>query len=198
MIEYLAGTLASKEPTRAVIETQGIGYEVFISLQTFDTLPDTGAPVKLFTYLYVREDAMLLYGFASQAERSAFRLLLGVSGVGAKVAMAVLSGASVDELEGHITSGRVGALQSIPGIGKKTAERIVVELRDKLGKAILHGETVISAPGDVRTEAVLALVALGYSTQNAENGVRKAISRGEFEKNDVGALIKSALRALSG
>lgn len=197
MIEFLAGTLEFKEPTRAVINVQGVGYEVFISVQTFDTLPELRADVMLFTHLHVREDAMLLYGFAETSERSAFRLLMSVSGVGAKVALAVLSGASVAQLAEYVGSGNISALTSIPGIGKKTAERIIVELRDKLGKEISAVGEGSAGKGDARSEALLALLALGYPQKNAENALNKAFSDDETDKNDVSGLIKLALRLLT-
>jgi len=197
VIEFLSGTLAAKEPVRAVIDVQGIGYEVFISLHTYEMLPEAGAPVQLFTHLHVREDAMLLYGFAGREERFAFRMLMSVSGIGVKVALAVLSGASVADLAQYIGSSNIGALTSIPGIGKKTAERMIVELRDKLGKEFSGLEHASSGKADVQSEALLALVSLGYTQQAAQNVIKKALTNSPEQISDVGALIKSALRLLA-
>jgi holliday junction DNA helicase RuvA len=197
MIEFLSGNLVVKEPVRAVINVQGIGYEVFISLHTFDSLGDIGIEATLFTHLHVREDAMLLYGFASAEERSAFRMLIAVSGIGAKVAMAILSGLTVKDLGESIAHGNVATLTSIPGIGKKTAERLVLELRDKFGKGISASDSGPSGLGDIRSEAMLALSSLGYSQQAAEKAIMKAISEDETTKNELSALIKLALRLLT-
>jgi Holliday junction DNA helicase RuvA len=132
MIAYLNGILEEKSPSMAIVDVAGVGYEVFIPLSTYDRLPATGEKCKLYTHHEVREDAQLLFGFATQEERSTFRLLTGVSGVGPKIALAVLSGTSIGDVQLSIAESNAKRLSSIKGIGKKMAERIVVELKDKV------------------------------------------------------------------
>jgi Holliday junction DNA helicase RuvA len=172
MIAFLDGILEEKQPTRVTLNVGGVGHEVFIPLSSFDRLPSTGARCRLLTHDHVREDARQLYGFTTAAERRAFELLIGVSGIGPRTALSALSGLSPRELAAAIVEGDVKRLSSISGIGKKTAERIVVELRDKLtaGEAL---EAVAGAPeeasaGDIRRrDALSALVALGYKQADA-------------------------------
>ena len=166
MIAYLRGVLAEKEITRVVVECHGVGYEAAIPLSTFDRLPAEGAEVKLYTHHEVREDAQLLFGFATKPERDMFRLVTTVSGVGPKLALAVLSGLTVGDLQLAVSQGDAKRLAAVKGIGKKTAARIVVELKDKINPiealANATGETS-REQGAVLRDAMLALAALGFS-----------------------------------
>lgn len=177
MITFLDGTLASALPTQAVVDVRGVGYEVFIPLSSYDRLPAPGQQVRILTHLHVREDAQILYGFMSAAERDLFRLLVNsVSGIGPKLALAVLSGMSVNNFKAAVVNGDVALLARISGVGKKTAERIVLELKDKLGVAAAwEAASAAQAPSAEESqanEAVLALIALGYKQVDAHKTVR--------------------------
>lgn len=165
MIGRLTGLLVEKRPPTVVLEVQGVGYEVDVPMSTFFHLPATGSTVTLQTHLIVREDAHLLFGFATDQERQAFRQLLKISGVGARTALSVLSGMSVAELQQAVVAHDGARLVKVPGIGKKTAERLLLELRDKLN----IGATVVVAGSDAesRSDAQNALLALGYSDKEA-------------------------------
>ncbi len=179
MIAYLQGKLVDALPTQVTMDVQGMGYEVLIPLSSFDKLPKPGAEVRILTHLVVREDAHVLYGFMSAEERELFRLLIhAVSGIGPKTALNVLSGMNPTAFRGAVANGDVRALSQISGIGKKTAERIVVELRDKFGAAgawqassAKHG---LSAEDQKINDAVLALIALDYPQVEAHDSVRAA------------------------
>ena len=166
MIGRLTGTLLEKNPPIVTMDVHGVGYEVGVPMSTFYNLPATGEKVSLFTHFVVREDGQFLYGFLTEAERAAFRQLLKITGVGARTALAVLSGLSVNELAQAVTMQEAGRLVKIPGIGKKTAERLLLELRDKLPKS-----TVISSAtptvADSGSDILNALIALGYSEREA-------------------------------
>ena len=179
MITFLHGKLVEAIPTLVVVEVQGVGYEALIPLSSFDKLPLPGQEVRLLTQLIVREDAHTLYGFMTAAERDLFRLLINsVSGIGPKTALNILSGMNVTAFRGAVAGSDVKSLSQISGVGKKTAERIVVELRDKIGAAAAmeaasakHG----LAPDDQKTtDAMLALVALGFKQNEASDAVRAA------------------------
>ncbi len=179
MITFLNGKLVEALPTQVTIDVNGIGYEVLIPLSSYDKLPAAGHEVKLLTHLVVREDAHTLYGFMSAGERDLFRLLINtVSGIGPKIALNVLSGMSVMAFRGAVANGDVKALAQISGVGRKTAERIVVELKDKIGvsgawEAASAGRGL--SPADQRVnDAVLALMALGFKQVEAHDSVRKA------------------------
>lgn len=179
MITFLRGTLVESLPTQAIVEVQGVGYEVLIPLSSYDKLPPPGKEVKLLTHLLVREDAHVLYGFMTVAERELFRLLIdNVSGIGPKTALNVLSGMSVAAFRGAVANGDVKALAQISGVGKKTAERMVVELRDKIGAAgawEASSEARGLSPQDQRiNDAVLALMALGFKQVEAHEAVKAA------------------------
>ena len=179
MITFLRGKLVEALPTQAVVEVGGIGYEVLIPLSSYDKLPAPGQELKLLTQLIVREDAHILYGFATAAERDLFRLLVNsVSGIGPKTALNILSGMNAVAFRGAVASSDVKALSQISGVGKKTAERIVVELRDKIGAAgaleaasARHG---LSPEDQKINDAVLALMALGFKQLEAHDAVRAA------------------------
>ena len=178
MIVFLDGVLEEKEPTRVVVNVGGVGYEAAIPLSSYDRLPAAGQRVRLLTVPVVREDAHLLFGFTTAAEREAFLQLTSVNGIGPKLGLAVLSGLSVRDLKAAIAAGDVQRLGGISGIGKKTAERLVLEMRDKLGKgALLEALTAGHAPGPADAklrDAYLALVSLGYKPADAQRMVQDA------------------------
>lgn len=199
MISYLHGTIVQKSPTELVIDVNGVGYLVNIPLSTFERLEHADGQVKILTYMHVREDLMQLYGFATEAEREIFRLLLSVSGIGPKMAQGILSGLNTDELRTAIIDGNLSALTSISGVGRKTAERLVVELRDKLARTELSGTVVTpsSKQSKVRSEAVVALMSLGHSRQSAEKAVITVMKETAEKEISVEELIKQALRRTS-
>jgi Holliday junction DNA helicase RuvA len=179
MISFLHGRLVDALPTQVVVDVQGVGYEVLIPLSSYDKLPQPGQDVKLLTHLAIREDAHVLYGFMSTAERELFRLLINtVSGIGPKIALNVLSGISVTAFRGAVANSDVKALSQISGVGRKTAERIVVELKDKIGSAgaweAASAKRALSAEDQKVNDAVLALMALGFKQVEAHDSVRKA------------------------
>jgi Holliday junction DNA helicase RuvA len=181
MISFLRGQLVEALPTQVVVEVNGIGYDMLIPLSSFDKLPQPGQDVKLLTHLVVREDAHTLYGFSSAAERELFRLLINtVSGIGPKIALNILSGISVTAFRGAVANGDTKALGQISGVGKKTAERIVVELKDKVGAAgaweAASAQRALSSEDQKMNDAVLALLALGFKQIEAHDSVRKAQS----------------------
>ncbi|MBD5801205.1 Holliday junction ATP-dependent DNA helicase RuvA [Azoarcus sp. Aa7] len=197
MIGRIAGILLEKNPPQIVVDVHGVGYEIDVPMSTFYGLPATGQAVSLFTHLAVREDGHFLYGFASADERAAFRQLLKVSGIGARTALAVLSGLSVTDLAQAVALQETGRLVKIPGIGKKTAERLLLELRDKLGKALpTLGATVsagvVTAAPDARSDILNALLALGYNEKEAL-GAMKTVP----EDSGVSDGIRLALKSLS-
>ncbi|TMH34011.1 MAG: Holliday junction branch migration protein RuvA [Betaproteobacteria bacterium] len=172
MIGRLSGTLAEKNPPQILLDVHGIAYEVNVPMSTFYNLPAVGEPVTLFTHLVVREDAHLLFGFGSESERGAFRQLIKISGIGARTALSVLSGLSVAELAQAVASQEWGRLTRIPGIGKKTAERLLLELKDKLGADVTTGVGV-HRPPPVSADVLNALVSLGYSDKEATHAVKE-------------------------
>jgi Holliday junction DNA helicase RuvA len=201
VITFLDGTLTSALPTQAVIDVRGVGYELFIPLSSYDRLPAPGQQVRILTHLHVREDAHILYGFMTSAERDLFRLLVNsVSGIGPKLGLAVLSGMSVSNFKSAVVNGDVTSLAKISGLGKKTAERIVLELKDKLGVAAAwEAASAEHAPTPEQSqanEAVLALIALGYKQVDAHKAVR------ELQEKDPGIgsaeeLVKTALKRIA-
>src|ERR1700730_13513101 len=200
MITFLDGRLTSALPTQAIVDVGGVGYEVFIPLSSYDKLPAVGQPIHILTHLTVREDAHVLHGFMSATERDLFRLLVNnVSGIGPKLALAVLSGMSVNNFKAAVVNSDVAALAKISGLGKKTAERIVLELKDKLGVAAAWGDasaTHAPAPEQERAnEAVLALIALGYKQIDAHKAVRELQERGEAKSAE--ELVKLALKRMA-
>ncbi|HSV19973.1 MAG TPA: Holliday junction branch migration protein RuvA [Casimicrobiaceae bacterium] len=171
MIGRLAGVLLEKNPPALLLDVQGVAYEVDVPMSTFYNLPGTGERVTLFTHLVVREDAHLLYGFGSDAERRTFRQLLKVNGIGPRIALAVLSGMSVGELAQAITLQESGRLTKIPGIGKKTAERLLLELKDKVGANLTQSVGVNRMP-PASSDILHALLSLGYSDKEAVAAVK--------------------------
>jgi Holliday junction DNA helicase RuvA len=191
VIGRLSGVLLEKNPPQILVDVRGVAYEVDVPMSTFYNLPQTGAEVVLHTHMVVREDAQLLFGFGTDAERTAFRQLLRISGVGARTALAVLSGLSVADLQQAVSAQDSGRLVKIPGIGKKTAERLLLELRDKLpaAAASAHPGAPAAAPG---SDVLNALLALGYSDKEAAWAVKQV-----EPSSSVAEAIRQCLRLLS-
>jgi Holliday junction DNA helicase RuvA len=182
MIAQLRGTLVEKHPNQAVVDVHGVGYDVAIPISTYSALPDTGAEVKLKVHTHVREDAIALFGFVSQEEKALFERLIAVSGIGPKLAITVLSGLATQDLITAIRSSQADRLVRIPGVGKKTAERMILELKDKLDGI---GSTAIAAPAekpailsDIEVDVLSALINLGCQRSAAETAIRKAAAAG--------------------
>jgi len=193
MIDRLTGRMVEKNAAQCVIDCGGVGYEVNISLQTYERLPQKEA-VKLFTHLIVREDAQILFGFATREERSLFRLLISVSGIGPNTARMILSSMTADELQVTIATGNVAALKSVKGIGAKSAERVIIDLKDKVGKIEGEPEFLASGYNTTRDEALKALEVLGYNRQKASKIIDQALASDPQAK--VEELIKTALKKL--
>ncbi|MBR1870950.1 MAG: Holliday junction branch migration protein RuvA [Kiritimatiellae bacterium] len=195
MIVHLNGELVEKSPSRVTIEACGVGYEAFIPLSTFDRLPGAGQHCKLFTYHAVREDDQILYGFATPAERDMFTMLLGVSGVGPKLALALLSGMNAGDLQLAIAQGDSKRLANVKGVGRKTAERLVVELKDKINpvEAFANARTSSSAAqAEVLRDAMLALSALGFSDEIARKNIQRVLEE-DPSAADVETIVRRAL-----
>lgn len=192
MIAYVRGVLAEKEPTRVVIEAAGVGYELLIPLSTYDKLPREGGEVKLLAHHSVREDDESLFGFATADERELFAMLTSVSGVGPKIAIGILSGASIGELAMAIASGDARRIAAVKGVGKKTAEKICVELRDKVGPFAMRGKAGESASPPVVADAVAALRALGFNEETSSKMVADVFARNP-DVESVEDIIKMAL-----
>ena len=197
MISFLKGILSEALPTQVVIDVNGVGYEVLIPLSSFDKLPSPGGEVKLLTHLAIRDDAHVLYGFSSETERDLFRQLIRhVTGIGPKIALNVLSGTTPTSFQAAVANGDVKALSGISGVGKKTAERIVVELRDKLGDGIVIGSgsgAPVSAEDQKMADAIAALEALGSKPKAAQEAIRVAITMLGPDK-PVDELVRAALK----
>jgi Holliday junction DNA helicase RuvA len=195
MIGYLTGKIISKKPTRILLDVGGVGYLVNISISTFDKLPDNDETVSLHTYLNVREDVLDLYGFFTTAEKEMFELLISINGVGPKLAQSILSGIELDELIEALKTGDLGRIVAIPGIGRKTGERMIVELKDKIGTLNYDTYHVDDKKYTVKSDAVTALTNLGYNRKVAEKTIR---SIQESDSSiEIEELIKSALSILN-
>ena len=196
MIGRLKGILAHKQPPWLVVDVNGVGYELEAPMSTFYDLPEVGREVSLFTHYAQKEDSVALYGFLREGERRLFRDVQKVSGIGAKIALAVLSGASVDEFARLLQAGDITALTRIPGIGKKTAERMVVELRDRAAGAKIGGGPLAgnAGIGDAQTEATVALQQLGYKPAEAARMARDAAAPGDEAAAIIRKALQSALR----
>jgi Holliday junction DNA helicase RuvA len=196
MIARLAGTLIHKLPPLMVIDIGGVGYEVEAPLSVFYDLPETGQAIVILTHLSIKDDSHTLYGFSSEAQRTVFRQLLKISGIGAKLALAILSGASSEELARYVAEGDSAALTRLPGIGKKTAERIIIELRDKLDVIPLATAagpgSRSAAPASAVSEAITALNALGYKPQESSSMAR-AVAQPDMTVEDI---IRLALKSM--
>jgi Holliday junction DNA helicase RuvA len=200
MIGRLRGEIAEKKAPYLLLDVNGVGYELEVPLSTFFNLPDKGQPVTLYTHLLVRDDAHVLYGFGAEAERSLFRSLLKVNGVGAKMALGILSGMSGEEFFRCVQQEDIAALVRLPGIGRKTAQRLLVEMRDRLEKlepgAVSGSLAAVAVGGAVRpatpvSDAIAALTALGYRPQDASSMVKAVEAQGQTSE----ALIRAALQA---
>lgn len=195
MIAQVRGRLLRKETQEAIVDVGGVGYRVTIPLSTFYRIGEVGQEVTLLTHTHVREDALALFGFLTVAEQALFERLISVSGVGPKLAISILSGIEAPDLVAALKGSDVARLTRIPGVGKKTAERLVLELKDKMQGLVASEPEAKPAPGSAREDLVSALVHLGYSRPEAERGVDRALKDGEgpFEE-----LLRRSLRALSG
>jgi len=192
MIGRLTGMLLEKNPPQIVVEAGGVGYEVEVPMSTFYNLPASGERVVLLTHLVVREDAHLLYGFGTEPERRAFRQLLKISGVGARTALAVLSGLSVGELIDAVAMQESGRLVKVPGIGRKTAERLLLELKGKLGDAV--SGVAVNRPKPVASDVTNALLSLGYNDKEAQHAV-KQLSEGLSVSEGIRQALKSLAKS---
>lgn len=197
MLSYLTGKLTYKTPTEIVIDVNGVGYSLHISLTSYEQLSSTNERVKVFTYLHVREDALQLFGFASESEREMFKFLISVSGIGPKIAQGMLSGMTADEMKSSIQVGDIAALTSLQGVGRKTAERLILELRDKIGKAEIELPSFAATSPQIKTrnDALNALMSLGYNRNTAENAIREVLKNNK--DLPVEELIRQALRHTS-
>ncbi len=197
MIASLKGVLVHKSTDNIVLDVHGVGYGVVVSLGTFYQLPDIGGQVSLITHMHVAQDAVKLFGFLEHRDRELFRLLISISGIGPRLAVNILSGISPEELSGAISGGDIGRLVGIPGVGKKTAERMIFELKDKVTKVISGGAAVV-APGTVVTDdALSALVNLGYKNSAAKEAIEKVYAeRGRDVPLE--GLLPESLKILAG
>ena len=189
MIGRLSGLLLDKNPAQLIVDCNGVGYEVGVPMSTFYNLPATGERITLLTHMVVREDAQLLYGFGTTQERELFRELIKISGIGARTALAILSGMSVNDLAQAVTLQEVGRLTRIPGIGKKTAERLLLELKGKLGAEL---GTAPGTEGESSNDVLSALLALGYSEKEALLAIKQVPAGSSVSDG-----IRQALKALS-
>ena len=203
MIARLTGKLVDKQPHQVIIEAGGVGYRAFIPLSTFYTLPDEGAEVTLRTHTHLREDVIALYGFSSHDEQDLFERLIEISGIGPRLALAMLSGLSAGDLVDAILEGDAGRLRGIPGVGPKTADRVVLELRDRVGRNRGASATESPASGSragssaIRRDVVSALVNLGYRESLAESAVRRALDGKQADGAALQEILKRSLRYLA-
>lgn len=195
MITFLEGIIDEKEPTHVVLNVGGVGYEVVISLNSFDRLPGLGEKMRLLTHDHIREDEHRLFGFVTAEERRVFTLLLGVSGIGPKIALSALSGMTVREIKIAIRDGDVKRLSSISGIGRKTAERMIIELRDKFGAGEMLASVAAGTPeSDIKLrDAILALISLGYKRSEAQDLVLRVINQPNMACATVEDIVRKAL-----
>lgn len=193
MIGFLRGKLLRKQPPLLLLDVQGIGYEVEAPMSTFYDLPDTGTEIELYTHLVVREDAHILFGFATESERRMFRSLIRVNGVGPRLALTILSGISADGFARCVRDSDSAALTRLPGIGKKTAERLVVEMRDRIDQ--LQGDAGAGTAGNAREEATSALIALGYKPPEAARMLQSIKETGLSSEELIRRALQGAVRA---
>jgi len=199
MIAHLSGKLRHKSPENIIVDVGGVGYEVHVPLSTFYSLPEEGAVLDLLIYTHVKEDALKLFGFLALNEKELFTKLLGVSGVGPKLALNILSGMETEALINAIKSGDAARMHTIPGVGKKTAERLILELRDKIKYSgeKANGSTEIQyVKGDLFDDARSALINLGYKANDAEKSIDRLRSAGDEKEWSVETLLKKALQIL--
>jgi holliday junction DNA helicase RuvA len=195
MIVQLSGNIVSKSATEIVMDCMGVGYGVMVSVNTSEKMPEPGNKAKLLTMLIPREDAVQLFGFYEDSERDAFKMLISISGVGPKIALGILSSLKVEELKEYILTGNLHALTKLPGIGKKTAERLHLELKDKIKKLITGDLSIFEPSLDlVRQEALAALMTLGYSRPIAEKAIRKVMAENSAADLTAEDFIKLSLK----
>jgi holliday junction DNA helicase RuvA len=194
MIVRLTGTIVSKHPTEVVVDVNNVAYAAAVPVSTSSVLGDPGDSVQLLTYMHVREDAIQLFGFATDDERDTFRLLLTVNGIGPRMALAVLSGITVAELRTHIATGNAAALTAIPGIGRKIADRLVMELKDRVARAATAGAQGGESQRGSRQEALAALLSLGFQKTAAEKAIRDALLASPEAGDSVEKLVRASLR----
>jgi len=194
MIGYLNGKIISKKPTKLIIDVGGVGYLVNISINTFEKIADK-EDAALFTYLSVKDNALDLYGFFTVAEKEMFELLISVSGIGPRTAQSILSGIQIEDLKEALKSGNLARIISVPGIGRKTAERMVVELRDKVDSVADITEGFLTGTSSVRGDAIAALINLGYNHKTAERAIRSILDK--HPNLSIEELIKEALTSLT-
>jgi len=199
MISQLHGKIICLSPTELILDVNGVGYHLHIPLSTFETLQQAPPEITILTHLHVREDTLQLFGFATEAEKDLFRHLISISGIGPKIAQGILSGLKAEELREAIQTGNVTALTSISGVGRKTAERIILELRNKIGKIELaqSPDVPTSAQLKSRSEALVALMSLGYNRQVAERALRNVLQESRGSELTVEELVKRALKHAS-
>jgi len=195
MIGHITGIITSKKPTQTLIDVNGIGYLVSTSINTFEKISEEGESVSLHTYLAVKEDSLTLYGFYSLAEKEMFEILISVNGVGPKLAQGILSGINTDEFKDAIATSNVSRLIAIPGVGKKTAERMMIELRDKVDRVSDTNSTIQSEAFTVKDDAVAALMGLGYNQKTADKIIRSLLE--ENSSLSLEDLIKESLKSLN-
>ncbi|NLP10413.1 Holliday junction branch migration protein RuvA [bacterium] len=197
MIAFISGVLVSKTATRAVVRTAGVGLDVLIPLSTFEKLPDPGATVTLQTHLHVREDALSLIGFFSIEEKELFQMLVSVSGIGVKLALGILSGCKIVDLYKYLAEGNEASLTRIPGLGKKTAQRLILDLKDKAAAQLGKISTDLSIPArlnrDMLEEAIQAMLSLGYTRPEAVRSIEKA-AHALGEEASIEKLLRQALQ----
>ncbi|OGU16197.1 MAG: Holliday junction DNA helicase RuvA [Ignavibacteria bacterium GWB2_35_12] len=195
MIGQLNGILINKTSTEIIIDCGGVGYTAYVSVNTSESLPEVGKNVKVITLLIPKEDSLNLYAFANEAERETFKLLISISGIGPKIALGILSSVTVDDLQSIVISGNLHSLQKLPGVGKKTAERLLLELRDKITKIIPAEVSDVHLKYSlIVQEALSALVTLGYSRLMADKAIKSALNDLSTDKLTAEQLIKSALK----
>lgn len=198
MYHYLRGRIAEKTSTWVVLDAGGVGFEVLVPLSTAQKLPAVGEEIKLLTHFVIREDAHLMFGFLTKEEQSLFKLLISVTGIGPKMAMTILSGLGISDLKRAIVQGSIPTLSSISGIGRKTAERLVIELREKVAIEGIakspHGIEALKHQEALMEDSLQALLSLGYKKQNAKTAIQKALTSGKQDEWDAEALIRESLK----
>jgi Holliday junction DNA helicase RuvA len=195
MIAHLTGKIISKKPTQILVEVYGIGYLINISINTFDKIDELGSQISLHTFLSVKEDSLTLYGFYSLTEKELFEILIGVNGVGPKLAIGILSGITAEEFKEAISNGNIPRLVAVPGVGKKTAERMIIELRDKIAQVTSSDSLVSSKSYSVKNDAIAALIGLGYNQKTADSVTRALLD--ENSMISLEELIKESLKKLN-
>lgn len=196
MISFIKGKIIERKPTEIVLEANSVGFSVFISLKTYEMLPEIGSDTLIYTVLIHREDAMVLYGFINEEERELFRNLINISGIGPKSAIGILSAIDPLELKNMIIDGNSTSLGKVPGIGKKTSERIVLELKDKIAKNQFQYDSTIENGKSIRNEALNALLVLGYNRNTSEKVIIETMSETKNKNLALEEIIKIALQKL--